>query len=223
MTQYNANKQKKILIVEDHPLFRGMLVQLINKEVDMTVCGEADNARDAITLVKETLPDLVIIDLTLKETSGLELIKHLTATSAELPLLVISMYDENVYAERTLRAGARGYISKLEDPPEVIKAITNVLAGHIYISEHASEGILESICQDGGLRKISELNNLSDRELEVLQYIGLGLTSRKIALQLNVGISTVDSYRSRIKCKLGISNAAELYQKAGKLITEHHH
>lgn len=218
MIKSQAIDQKNILVVEDHPLFRSMLVQLINMEADMTVTGETDNVRDAMILINKILPDLVITDLTLKESSGLELIKHIKTLSAEVKLLVISMHDEAIYSERILRAGARGYISKLADPSEVIKAIRNVLAGHIYLSQMMTERILEKLVQADAVIQPRNLNCLSDRELEVFRQIGLGLNSREIAAHFNVGISTVDSYRARIKKKLNIRNSVELNQQAGQWV-----
>jgi DNA-binding NarL/FixJ family response regulator len=214
MTGSPLLEKKKILIVEDHPLFCAMLAQLINNEPGMTVCGDADNIKDAMTIVGQTLPDAAIIDITLQGSSGLELIKSLKARNIQLPVLVLSMHAEKLYAERVIKAGAKGYISKLESPFEVVKAIRKVLDGQIYVSELVSEAILERLGKAGKASQPSGLDSLSDREIEVFQLVGRGHNSREIAERLNLGLSTVDSYRARIKEKLGIKNAAELYQRA---------
>ena len=212
--------KKKILIVEDHPLFRAMLVQLIGQELGMTVCGETDNIKDALALIKQSHPDAAIVDLTLHGSSGLELIKELKARNLGLPVLVLSMHAEGLYAERVLRAGARGYVSKHESPAEVVAAIRKVTDGHIYVSERVNEAILQRLGRADRAVQPSGMDLLSDREIEVFQLVGRGLNSREIAGQLNLGSTTVDSYRARIKEKLGIKNAAELYQRAAQWLAE---
>ena len=212
--------KKKILIVEDHPLFRAMLVQLIGQELGMTVCGETDNIKDALALIKQSHPDAAIVDLTLQGSSGLELIKELKARNLGLPVLVLSMHAEGLYAERVLRAGARGYVSKHESPAEVVAAIRKVTDGHIYVSARVNEAILQRLGRADRAVQPSGMDLLSDREIEVFQLVGRGLNSREIAGQLNLGSTTVDSYRARIKEKLGIKNAAELYQRAAQWLAE---
>ena len=212
--------KKKILIVEDHPLFRAMLVQLIGQELGMTVCGETDNIKDALALIKQSHPDAAIVDLTLHGSSGLELIKELKARNLGLPVLVLSMHAEGLYAERVLRAGARGYVSKHESPAEVVAAIRKVTDGHIYVSARVNEAILQRLGRADRAVQPSGMDLLSDREIEVFQLVGRGLNSREIAGQLNLGSTTVDSYRARIKEKLGIKNAAELYQRAAQWLAE---
>ena len=220
MTKSPTVPKKKILIVEDHPLFRAMLVQLISQELGMMVCGEADNIKDALTLIGRTHPDAAILDLTLRGSSGLELIKELKAQDIGLPVLVLSMHAEKLYAERVLRAGAKGYVSKQESPAEVVEAIRKVLDGHIYTSERVTETILKRLGRADKAVQPSGVDLLSDREIEVFQLVGRGLNSREIAGQLNLGATTVDSYRARIKEKLGIRNAAELYQRAAQWLAE---
>jgi DNA-binding NarL/FixJ family response regulator len=220
MTQSPVIEKKKILIVEDHPLFRAMLVQLIGQEPEMTVCGQGDNLKAALTIIEQTQPDAAIVDLTLHGSSGLELIKELKARNLALPVLVLSMHTEKLYAERVLRAGAKGYVSKHESPAEVVAAIRKVLAGRIYVSERINEAILGRLGRADKAILPSGVDLLSDRELEVFQLVGRGLNSREIAGQLNLGSTTVDSYRARIKEKLGIKNAAELYQRAAQWIAE---
>jgi DNA-binding NarL/FixJ family response regulator len=219
MTKPTVTK-KKILVVEDHPLFRTMLVQLIGQESGMMVCGEADNIKDALAVIERTQPDAAVVDLTLRGSGGLELIKELKARNLELPVLVLSMHAEKLYAERALRAGARGYVSKHASPMEVVAAIRKVLAGRIHVSEQVSETILGRLGRADKAVSPSGLDLLSDRELEVFQLVGRGFNSREIAGQLNLGPTTVDSYRARIKEKLGIRNAAELYQRAAQWLAE---
>jgi DNA-binding NarL/FixJ family response regulator len=220
MSQSSAPEKKKVLIVEDHPLFRAMLVQLIGQEPEMTVCGEVDNLKAALAIIQQTQPDGAIVDLTLHGSGGLELIKELKARNLGLPVLVLSMHTEKLYAERVLRAGAKGYISKHESPAAVVAALRKVLAGRIYVSEHINEAILGRLGRADKAVLPFGVDLLSDRELEVFQLVGRGLNSREIAGQLNLGPTTVDSYRARIKEKLGIKNAAEIYQRAAQWIAE---
>jgi DNA-binding NarL/FixJ family response regulator len=214
------NAKKNILIVEDHPLFRAMLVQLINNEPSMTVCREVDNISDAFTSIRLTPPDAAIIDITLQDSCGLEFIKSLKAHNIRLPMLVLSMHAENLYAERVIRAGAKGYISKSASPFEVINAIKKLLAGKIYVSELINTTILERLGHESKASQSLSIAELSDREIEVFQLIGCGLNSRECAERLHLGTSTIDSYRARIKEKLGIKNAAELYQRAAQWLVE---
>lgn len=220
MNQDAITNKRKILVVEDHPLFRAMLVQLINKEAGMTVCGEADNTKDALRLIEQEQPDAAIMDLTLQGPNALELIKDLKARNLRLPVLVLSMHAEALYAERVLRAGAQGYIAKEESQEEVVAAIRKVLAGGIYLSEQMTETILKRLGHANKAVEPSGIDLLSDREIEVFQLVGRGLNSREISKHLQLGASTVDSYRARIKEKLGIKNAAELYQRAAQSLAE---
>jgi DNA-binding NarL/FixJ family response regulator len=208
-------EKSKVLIVEDHPVFRAMLVQLVEKELGMTVCGQADNTREAMRLIEQTHPDVAIVDITLDGPSGLELIKDLKARGSPVRVLVLSMHEESLYAERVLRAGAKGYISKREPPAEVVAAVRQVVAGQIYVSQRVNGEILERLGRADKAVQPSGVDLLSDREIEVFQLLGYGLNSRKISERLVLEPTTVDSYRARIKEKLGIKNAAELYQRAG--------
>ena len=214
------NAKKTIFIVEDHPLFRVMLAKLIDNEANMTVCGEADNVIDALSSIKRIQPDAAIVDLTLIGSCGLELIKSLRARQIQIPVLVLSMHDENLYAERVLRTGAQGYISKLASPDEVLKAINTVLAGQVYVSELINSQILSRLGNNDNAKSLSNISTLSDREIEVFQLIGCGLNSRECAVSLKLGTSTVDSYRARIKDKLGLKNAAELYQRSTQWVAQ---
>ncbi len=220
MNESTAAETKKILIVEDHPLFRGMLVQLIDKDLGMTVCGEVDNIKAAMACIETSVPDAAIVDITLQGSSGLELIKDLKKRGLSVPVLIVSMHEEGLYAERSLRAGARGYISKHEPPSEVISAIRKVVGGGIYLSEHMTRKVLEKLGQADKPSEPSGMDLLSDREMEVFQLVGRGKNSREISEQLNLGITTVDSYRQRIKEKLGLKNAAALYLWAARWVVE---
>jgi DNA-binding NarL/FixJ family response regulator len=220
MTEHAESRPRQILVVEDHPLFRAMLAQLIEKEPGLRVCGQADNIREAMTMIEQTEPDAAIVDLTLKGSSGLELLKDLKAKHTRLPVLVLSMHEERLYAERVLRAGAKGYVTKQESPAEVLVAIRKVLAGGIYVSDRVSGTILERLGQPGPAVSPLGVDQLSDREIEVFQLVGQGLNSREIASQLNLALTTVDCYRARIKGKLGIKNAAELYQRSAQWVAE---
>ena len=220
MTPSRLPKIKRILIVEDHPLFRAMLVQLIDQNIGMTVCGETDNIRDALAIIEQQLPDAAIVDLTLDGSSGLELIKDLKARRFQLPVLVLSMHAEGLYAERALHAGAKGFISKQAPVEEVVAAIRTVTAGGIYVSKRINQKILERQRREGKPVAATGVDLLSDREIEVYQFIGEGLTSREISTRLGLEPTTVDSYRARIKDKLEIKNAAGLYQHAARWVVE---
>jgi DNA-binding NarL/FixJ family response regulator len=216
MTESPAIEKKKVLLVEDHPVFRTMLAQLVEQELGMTVCGQTDNIREAMKLIERTHPDAAIVDITLDGPSGLELIKDLKARCHPVRVLVLSMHEESLYAERVLRAGARGYISKQEPPAEVVAAVRQVMADQIYVSERVNREILERLRGADKTLRLSGVDLLSDRELEVFHLLGRGLNSRRISERLALVPTTVDSYRARIKEKLGIKNAAELYQRAAQ-------
>src|SRR6266513_999993 len=171
--------KSRVVLVEDHPMFREQLVQLINKQIDMQVCGETDNTRDALQLVESELADIVIVDLTLKGPSGLELIKDLKAREINVPVLVLSMHDESLYAERVLRAGARGYITKNEASREVMSAIRKVLSGEIYVTPPMAARLLENLSIHS--QKETGVSLLTDRELEIFELIGRGQSTREIS------------------------------------------
>lgn len=208
----------RVVLVEDHQMFREWLAHLITKKFSSEVCGEADNIRDAMKLIQETQPDIAIVDVSLRGSSGLELIKDLKAQGIEVPVLVLSMHDEALYAERVLRAGARGYITKSEASTTLLKAIRQVLSGGIYLGERMTATMLEKMSAGAAPGVGVEL--LADRELEVFQLIGKGFNAREIAEQLHLGESTVDSYRARIKDKLKLRNAADLYSRAAQWLQE---
>ncbi len=207
-----------MVIVEDHEMFREWLAHMIVREPGLSVCGEADNITDGLRLIQSSKPDIAIIDLTLRGSSGLELIKDLKAHDLTVPVLVLSMHDESLYAERALRAGARGYISKHEASSTLTRAILHVLAGQVYLSEAMTAAMLEKVTGRRTPQAQFGIAQLADRELEVFQLVGRGHNSREIAQQLHLGESTVETYRARIKEKLGLRNAADLYQHAAKWV-----
>jgi DNA-binding NarL/FixJ family response regulator len=211
----------KVLLVEDHPMFREHLGQLIDRELGMSICGEADNIRDAMRLILETRPDIAIVDITLHGSSGLELLKDIKAQGLDLNVLVLSMHDEELYAERALRAGAKGYITKNEASTEVIEAIRCVMKGDVYASRNMTAKLLERMTQKRGNSELAGMETLADRELEVFQMLGRGKSTREIAQTLNLGESTVETYRARIKEKLQLRSAAELYLRAGQWVRDH--
>ncbi len=215
------SKPVKVMLVEDHQMFREWLAQMITKDRSFTICGEADNIQGAMQAIQAQRPDIAIIDITLRGSSGLELIKDLKASGAAIPVLVLSMHDETLYAERVLRAGARGYITKHEASSTLLKAIRHVLSGEVYLSEKMTAAMLARMTGQGGRALASDMETLADRELEVFQLVGKGFNTREIAEQLHLGETTVDTYRARIKEKLQLRNAAELYSRAAQWIQEH--
>ncbi|MCX6847331.1 MAG: response regulator transcription factor [Verrucomicrobia bacterium] len=211
----------KVLLVEDHPMFREHLGQLIDRDLGMSICGEADNIRDAMRLVLETKPDIAIVDITLHGSSGLELLKDIKEQGLDINVLVLSMHDEDLYAERALRAGAKGYITKNEASAEVIEAIRCVMKGDVYASRQMTAKLLERMTQKRSNSELAGMETLADRELEVFQMLGRGKSTREIAQALKLGESTVETYRARIKEKLQLRSAAELYLRAGQWVRDH--
>lgn len=206
--------RKKILIVDDHPITRHGLCQLLNQEPDLTVCGEEESAHQALAIIKSAQPDLVLADLTLAGKSGLEFIKDMHALHPEIAVLAVSMHDETIYAERVLRAGARGYIMKSEGGAKLLKAIRNILAGSIYVSERMSARILDLFAGVRNGHGESPLGQLTDREFEVFHLIGQGLGTREIGERLHLSPKTVDTHRLNIKAKLKFKSLPELMQYA---------
>ena len=207
----------RILIVDDHPVMRFGLVALIQAEKDLKVCGECGSAAEAMDACERESPDLALIDVTLPDKNGLELIKDLRAQNQQLLMLVVSMHDENVYAERALRAGARGYVMKEEAPDKLVHAIRQVLNGGVFVSSEISARIVQHFAEASGAPE-TPIGRLTDRELEVFRLIGEGNASREIAGQLNISIRTVDAHRAHIKEKLGIRDATELMHQAVKWV-----
>lgn len=206
--------RKRILLVDDHPFMRAGLGALIDRQADMMVCGEAGNPSEAFAQLTRAKPDLVLTDLTMPGRSGLEFIKDLLATAPRLSVLIISMHDEAVYAERALRAGARGYIMKEAGGENLLTAIRQVLRGEVYVSPKMSARILEGLSGGRPRRSTSPIEKLTDREFEVFQMIGQGKSTRDIAVQLHLSPKTVDVHRGNIKEKLELKDATSLIRHA---------
>jgi DNA-binding NarL/FixJ family response regulator len=210
----SEQKKAKVFLVDDHPLVREWLSQLIQREGDLAVCGEAEDTQEALEKIEETKPDIVVADISLKSTHGLELVKDLQARLPSLPVLVLSMHDESLYTERVLRAGAKGYITKQEATKKILQAIRQVLSGQIYLSEKMATRMVHKMVQGRTDSQKSPIERLTDRELEVFQLIGQGQGTRRIAADLHLGIKTVESYRARIKDKLKLEDGTQLLQHA---------
>ncbi|RYD66485.1 MAG: response regulator transcription factor [Verrucomicrobiaceae bacterium] len=210
-----AAEKTRILLVDDHPMIRERLVELIERESDLEVCGEAEDRHEALDLVASTQPGLAIVDLTLKSSLGIELIKDLQARYPDVKVLVVSMQDEMIYAERCIHAGARGYITKQQASRHVMRAIRQVLAGGIYLSETMTHQVLErSVGRPAQREPLEIVSKLADRELQVFELVGKGLSTRQIADQLTLDTKTIETYRARIKEKLGFKDGPELLQRA---------
>jgi DNA-binding NarL/FixJ family response regulator len=206
----------RILIVDDHPMMREGLRTLISREHDLAICGEAETAGQALDAVANLKPDLVLADISLPGRNGVELIKDIRSLQPAVLMLVISMHDESLYAERVLRAGARGYIMKQESGPTMIQAIRQVLAGRIYLSGKMSARILENVA--GKRAKASPIERLSDREFEVFQLIGRGKSTVQIAEELHLSTKTVEAHRAQVKAKLDLRNMPELISFASRWV-----
>lgn len=202
----------RIYIVDDHPLVRQGLSQIVASEADMEICGEAEDSPAAIRGVGEANPDAIIVDISLKGANGLELIKNLKAIHEDIPILVFSMHDETIYAQRALRAGAKAYVMKKESPSKVIDAIRKIIQGEIYVSPSVADQVLHQIVSGPGNVSTSPVDRLTDRELEVVQLIGRGLSSREVAESLHLSVKTIESHRAHVKEKLSLRNATELVQ-----------
>jgi DNA-binding NarL/FixJ family response regulator len=210
-----AKPKRRVLLVDDHPMVRERLAELINQEADLEVCGEAEDVVGAMEAVEQFTPDVAVVDITLKDSYGIELIKNFKAHYPKLPALVLSMHDEALYAERALHAGARGYMTKQEATRKVIGALRQVLAGQIYLSERMAASILQKVAGSpatamGG----SPVESLTDRELEVFQLLGQGSTVRELAKTLHVSVKTVEAHREHIKKKMNLKSSAELLRYA---------
>lgn len=206
--------KKRVLLVDDHPMMRGGLGQMIDQQSDLMVCCEAGDANQAMERIAVSKPDLAVVDISLEGKSGLELIKDLQALHPDVPILVMSMHDESLYAERVLRAGARGYVMKKAGGEAVLQAIRQVLSGRIYVSERMSSQLLELFSGGRTTKHQSPIETLTDREFEVFQLIGEGCITREIANRLHISPKTVDVYRQNLKEKLNLPNATSLIQHA---------
>jgi DNA-binding NarL/FixJ family response regulator len=204
----------KVLLVDDHPITRQGMKALVNQQPNLDVCGEADNAAYAIELVGRLQPDLAIVDIALKTTNGIELTKNIKVHAPNLPVLIVSMHDEGLYAERALRAGAMGYLMKQEASEKIIAAIQRLLQGEIYLSDKIKEKMLHRFVNKKGEGMVFSIDTLSDREMEVFQLIGNGYSTRQIAQKLNLSSKTIDSYREHLKLKLHLESGAELVRHA---------
>ena len=211
-----SSNKTRVLIVDDHPMTRTGLAYLINHQPDMTTCYEAQNAAEALEGVLSTTPDLVLTDFTLPDKNGLELIKDIRAVRPDLPILVISMHEESLYAERVLRAGARGYITKEEGGERLMRAIRHVLSGTIYVSDKMSARILELFSGGPSRQQRSLVQNLTDREFETFELFGEGLSTQQIARRLCVSMKTVSAHRANIKKKLQLRTTNELIAYAAR-------
>jgi DNA-binding NarL/FixJ family response regulator len=204
----------KVLLVDDHPITRQGMKALVNQQPNLEVIGEADNAPYAIELVGKLQPDLAIVDIALKTTNGIELTKNIKVQAPNLPVLIVSMHDEGLYAERALRAGAMGYLMKQEASDKIIQAINRLLQGEIYLSDKIKEKMLHRFVNKKGDNMVFSIDTLSDREMEVFQLIGNGYSTRQIAQKLNLSSKTIDSYREHLKLKLNLESGAELVRHA---------
>jgi DNA-binding NarL/FixJ family response regulator len=212
--------KSRVLIVDDHPLFREGMRQMIDRNPPLKVCGEAATPAEALKAVAELEPDLVLVDISLDGGDGIDLIKTLKAKYEDLPMLVISMHNESLYAERALRAGALGYVMKSEAARTVKAAISKVLGGDIYLSDKMSASVLSRMIHGKNEPPASAVEQLSDRELQVFQMLGEGKSSRQIAEELDLTIPTIHSFRTRIKEKLNFQNATELVVRANQWVME---
>jgi DNA-binding NarL/FixJ family response regulator len=207
--------KRTVLVVDDHPIVREGLAQMINREPDLTVCGEAEEMHGALQMIDALRPDILIVDISLHGPDGLDLLKTIRAKDSALPVLILSMHDESIYAERALRAGANGYIMKQEATEKVLVALRRILNHEIYVSTHIAARMLRHYVGAGvSATRESPLNELSDRELEVLRLMGEGHGTRQIADELHLSVKTVESYQAHLKEKLSLRNSRELVQYA---------
>jgi DNA-binding NarL/FixJ family response regulator len=207
-------KKHKVLLVDDHPVVRQGLALLIGREPDLLVCGEADGAHSAFQAIETLQPDIVVLDISLAGPDGLDVLKEIRARSGSLPVLILSMHDESIYAERALRAGANGYIMKQEATEKVLIAIRKILRGDVYLSERLTSAMLNQFVHGSDTIKSSPIVSLTDRELEIFRLIGEGHSTRQIADELHLSVKTIESHQAHIKEKLALRNARELVQHA---------
>ena len=206
----SSSETYRILIVDDHPLVRDGLISLITHHADLEVCGEAEDAITALKFIEQLKPDVAIVDISLKNGNGLDLVKRLKSHGTKTKLLVLSMHDEYLYAERAIRAGAMGFINKQSARRSIIKAIRHVLAGNIYVSEEMSERMLNQSVSQANNPEVSPVERLSDRELAVFEFLGQGVPPREISKTLKISTKTVETYRDHIKKKLNLNSSGEL-------------
>jgi DNA-binding NarL/FixJ family response regulator len=207
-------RKKSVFVVDDHPLLRQGLALLINREADLTVCGEAEEAKVAMKAIAARQPDILIADISLNGPDGLDLLKNIRTLYPDLPVLILSMHDESIYAERALRARANGYIMKQEATEKVLVAVRRILSGDIYLSDRIANKLLHQYISGASVDVSSQLSTLSDRELEVFRLIGEGRSTRQIAEKLQLSMKTVETYQAHIKSKLSLRSGRELVQHA---------
>ena len=212
--QTTAAAKKRVLLVDDHPIVRQGLKGILCQAPDLMVCGEAETIFDALKAIERLRPDVVVVDISLKGESGVDLIKDIRIRYPALSVLALSMHDEAIYAERVLRAGARGYLTKEEAPESVLKALRTVLAGQVFLSDRMSAKMLSKMSGHKSQASVLPIDRLSDRELQIFELIGKGVNTRAIADTLHLSIKTVESHRANIKEKLQIDNTTELLQHA---------
>lgn len=210
----SVKSKRTVFVIDDHPIVRDGLTQLINREPDLTVCGTAEDVYAALKAMQTLKPDIALADISLKGADGIELIKNLKIRMPALPVLVLSIHDESIYAPRALRAGARGFIMKQEATENVLLALRRVLSGEIYLSKRMANKMLQQFVGAPGTAQKFSIDRLSDRELEVFRLIGQGHGTRRIAEELRLSVKTVESYREHIKEKMTLSDASELVQHA---------
>jgi len=215
MNQATAlGRKSKVFVVDDHPIVRQGLALLINREQDLIVCGEAEDAQSAMQSVTAVRPDILVVDISLNGPDGLDLLKDIRMRHPDLPVLILSMHDESIYAERALRAGAQGYIMKQEATEKVLVALRRILSNEIYVSERIANRMLQRYIGNPTADRPSSVADLTDRELEVFRLIGEGHSTRQIAEELHISVKTVESYQAHIKEKLSLRSARELVQHA---------
>ncbi|MGA7853445.1 MAG: response regulator transcription factor [Candidatus Acidiferrales bacterium] len=207
-------RRYRVLLVDDHPIVRQGLALLIDREADLSVCGEAEGAHSAFHAIATLRPDIVLLDISLSGPDGLDVLKEIRIKSENLPVLMLSMHDETIYAERAMRAGANGYIMKQEATEKVLVAIRRILQGGVYLSDRLTNTMLQQFVHGASSAKKSPLVGLTDRELEVFRLIGQGHGTRQIADELHLSVKTIESYQAHIKEKLSLRNARELVQHA---------
>jgi DNA-binding NarL/FixJ family response regulator len=210
----DAAVKRKVFVVDDHAIVREGLTLLINREADLAVCGAAEEMHSALKTIEALKPDILIVDISLNGPDGLDLLKIIRSKDPGLPVLILSMHDESIYAERALRAGANGYIMKQEATERVLVALRRILNREIYVSDRVANKMLQQYVGVSGAARRSPLEDLSDRELEVLRLIGEGLSTREIAENLHISVKTVETYQGHLKEKLGLKNSRELFQFA---------
>ncbi|HQF37958.1 MAG TPA: response regulator transcription factor [Opitutaceae bacterium] len=215
-----VNLKTRIFIVDDHPLLRKGLGELINQQLDMIICGEAEDAPEALKAICQIRPDLVIVDISLKSQNGIELIKNIKAINPSIQILVLSMHDESIYALRVLKAGAKAYVMKQEVVDKVMEAIRRIRTGKVFVSERVAAQMLSQVVDGNDPSRNSPVDSLSDRELEIVTMIGNGTPTREIAQRLSISIKTVESHRAHIKEKLSLTNATQLVQWCVRWVEE---